>query len=436
MTERYDAIIIGAGIIGACVAYELAKRGWRTLNVDKLPAAGYGSTGASCAIIRTHYSTLDGTALAYEGYHYWQDWAQYLGAEDERGLARYRNVGCIVMKTEANGYLETVLEHQRHLGIPFEELDTEELRQRMPIYDLRLYGPPKATSDHLFGEPSGGELTGAVLFTHAGYVTDPQLAAHNVQRAAEALPIGATFRFNTAVTAIRRAGGRAAGVTLADGSEIDAPVIVNVAGPHSAKINAMAGVLEDMTITTRALRQEVSHVPSPAGFDFENDGYVFSDSDIGCYSRPEIGNHILIGSEDPECDVREWVDPDNYNTEFTHQWEVQVLREAQRIPELPVNPPLRGVVSLYDVSDDWIPIYDKSSLPGFYMAVGTSGNQFKNAPVAGVMMAELIEACERGQDHDRDPVQMRYHYTGRAANIGFFSRHRDVNPDSSFSVLG
>ena len=42
MSESYDAIIIGAGIIGACTAYELAKRGWRTLNLDKLPAAGYG----------------------------------------------------------------------------------------------------------------------------------------------------------------------------------------------------------------------------------------------------------------------------------------------------------------------------------------------------------------------------------------------------------
>ena len=89
MSARYDAIIIGAGIIGACTAFELAKRGWRTLNLDKLPAAGYGSTGSSCAIIRTHYSTLDGAALAYEGYFCWDDWAGYLEAADERGPARF-----------------------------------------------------------------------------------------------------------------------------------------------------------------------------------------------------------------------------------------------------------------------------------------------------------------------------------------------------------
>ena len=105
MSERYDGIIIGAGIIGACTAFELAKRGWRTLNVDKLPAAGYGSTGSSCAIIRTHYSTLDGSALAYEGYFRWEEWASYLGARDERGLAVFHKTGCLVMKTAANGYL-------------------------------------------------------------------------------------------------------------------------------------------------------------------------------------------------------------------------------------------------------------------------------------------------------------------------------------------
>ena len=58
MTKDYDAIIIGAGVIGASVAFELAKRGWRTLNIDRNGTAGHGSTSASCAIIRVHYSTL------------------------------------------------------------------------------------------------------------------------------------------------------------------------------------------------------------------------------------------------------------------------------------------------------------------------------------------------------------------------------------------
>ena len=104
----YDAVIIGAGVIGCAIAYELSKRGLRTLNVDRLPAAGYGSTSASCAVIRVHYSTLDGTAFAYDGYFAWKNWASHLQADDESGLARFRETGCLVMKTEGNQHLENI----------------------------------------------------------------------------------------------------------------------------------------------------------------------------------------------------------------------------------------------------------------------------------------------------------------------------------------
>jgi len=144
VSARYDAIIIGAGIIGACTAFELAKRGWRTLNLDKLPAAGYGSTSSSCAIIRTHYSTLDGSALAYEGYFRWDDWAGYLETADERGTAPFHKTGCLVMKTAANDHLRTVCAHQDALGIPWEDWGPERIAARFPFYDLRAFGP---TSD-------------------------------------------------------------------------------------------------------------------------------------------------------------------------------------------------------------------------------------------------------------------------------------------------
>ncbi len=434
MSDAYDAIIIGAGIIGACTAYELAAKGWKTLNVDKLPAAGYGSTGASCAIIRTHYSTLDGTAMAYEGYHYWKDWPGYIGVEDERGLAGFLETGAMVMKTELNGYLETICANMDALGIPWEHWDLERIRRKFTFYDLSRYAPVRRPEDPDFGKHAGGEVAGAVFFPNAGYISDPQLATHNVQRAAEAK--GAAFRFNGEIVEIRRERGRVAGVTLADGARIDSPVVVNVAGPHSYLINRMAGVEDGMNIKTRALRQEVAHVPSPEGFDFERDGLVTSDGDVGCYCRPESGNHILIGSEDPECDEREWVDPDDYDRDFTGQWTAQVYRMALRIPSLGIPGRMKGIVDLYDVSDDWIPIYDKSGLDGFYMAVGTSGNQFKNAPVAGAMMTELIERCEQGHDHDADPVRYTMRYTGRTIDIGFYSRRREINEESSFSVLG
>jgi sarcosine oxidase subunit beta len=70
------------------------------------------------------------------------------------------------------------------------------------------------------------------------------------------------------------------------------------------------------------------------------------------------------------------------------------------------------------------------------MAVGTSGNQYKNAPVAGAMMAYLIEQVEAGLDHDKDPVRYPLKYVDRQLNLGSFSRLREINRDSSFSVIG
>jgi sarcosine oxidase subunit beta len=434
MTKHADAIIIGAGVIGAATAFELAKLGYKTITVDRNHDAGTGSTGGSCAIIRVHYSTLEGSAFAYEGYFYWRDWADYLEVKDEQGLARFVDCGCLVMATEANGYLEKHKGFCRDLNIPFEEWDAAHIEERLPIYSMESFSPPKLMEDPAFGKSNGGRVGSGVFFPTAGYVTDPQLSAHNLMRAAEAK--GSTFRFNDTVTEIYQENGRVAGVALASGETIRAPVVLNVGGPASARLNQIAGVTGDMTITTRPLRQEVAHVPSPPEFDFEKQGIVVSDSDIGCYIRPEHGSYILIGSEDPPCDKHDWVDDEDFNRDFTDQWTVQVHRYAQRVPSLGIPSRMRGVVELYDVTEDWIPIYDKSSLPGFYMACGSSGNQYKNAPIAGKMMAALVDYCESGQDHDSEPLQFRLPYMERDINVGFYSRKREINKDSSFSVLG
>jgi sarcosine oxidase subunit beta len=180
-------------------------------------------------------------------------------------------------------------------------------------------------------------------------------------------------------------------------------------------------------------------VPSPPDFDFEHNGLHTSDGDTGIYFRPESGNNILIGSEDPDCDPKVWVeDPDTFDRHVTEQqWEAQVYRLARRMPSLRIPNERKGVVDLYDVSDDWIPIYDRSVLDGFYMAIGTSGNQFKNAPVVGHLMAELIDRVEHGHDHDAEPVQVRCEYNDEIVlDAGFYSRRREINPNSSFSVNG
>ena len=435
MTDGADAIIIGTGVIGAATAFELAKKGWKTLSLDRNSQVGHGSSAGSCAIIRMHYSTFDGTAFAWEGYHYWRDWANYLGLPEGAELALFRQTGCLVMKTEANGFLEKHMAFSRELDCPFEEWTPEQIVDRLPVYTLDSFAPAKRMDDPDFGKPNGGRMGGAVYWPLGGYVTDPALSAQNLMDAAR--QHGAQVRTGAEVVEILQSGGRVSGVRLASGEELHAPVVINVAGPGSSIVNAMAGVLDDMTIKTRPLRQEVVHVPAPEGFDFEANGTIVSDSDIACYCRPEHGNHILVGSEDPDCDPHQWTEDDiTYNRDFTDQWTTQAMRYAQRVPTLGIPNQSRGVVDLYDASTDWIPIYDKSSLPGFYMACGSSGNQYKNAPIAGKMMADLVGYCEAGNDHDTDPLQFTLPHIGRQVDVGFYSRKRPINEESSFSVLG
>ena len=435
--EDADAIIIGAGVIGCAVAFELARRGWRTLNVDKGPAAGFGSTSASSAIIRFSYSTHSGVAAAWEGMHYWRNWPEYLDSPDESGYARFVQCGMVILIAGEEGHHTRVMPIWDELGVPYELWSADVLRRRMPALDLGIFGPPARADDEAFWNEPDGELIGALFSPDGGYVDDPQLAAHNLQRAAEAS--GGEFRFRTEVVGILRDGTRCAGVELSDGSSLSAPVVVNVGGPHSSNINKLARVYDSMNITTEALRHETYHVPGPPDLDFTAEGFVTTDDDTGIYFRPQPGNNLLLGTIDPPCDPQITIDADADLGELTLEgWETNTMRVNRRIPSLGVPPPheKKGVVALYDKSGDWIPIYDRTDLDGFYVAIGTSGNQFKNAGVAGHMMAELIEAIEAGHDHDAEPLQVTGRFTGLSIDMGTFRRDRLIDTRSSMTVLG
>jgi sarcosine oxidase subunit beta len=436
MTQHYDQIIIGAGITGASIAFELSKKGYKTLVVDKLPAAGLGSTSSTCGIIRTHYSTLEGTAVAYESSFYWKNWAAYLNLKTSKNLARFIQTGAVVLN-QKNFDWSKYIKHHDTLKIPYEIWTSGQLLKRMPHFVDDSFFPPKRPDDPDFFNPPVDKIDPVVLFfPNNGYINDPQLSVENIQQASELN--GATFMFNSEVAEIRKHSNRVSGITLNNGQIFNAPVVVNASGPHSFIVNRLAGVDKKMKIKTRPLRHEVHFVPSPERFSYEDEGITVGDGDLGGYHRPEVGNIILVGSEDPDCDKLDWVDdPNHFNRNVTNaQWRAQVYRLALRIPDLPIPNRPKGFADLYDVSDDWIPIYDKSDLDGFYLAIGTSGNQYKNGPVIGQIMSQIIEACENGHDHDHEPVTIVLKHIGFNLNTGFFSRNRDIVSDSSFSVLG
>ncbi len=177
--------------------------------------------------------------------------------------------------------------------------------------------------------------------------------------------------------------------------------------------------------------------PAGYGTDAAPGPGVF-DMDLGTYMRPGPGGAWVVGGTEPECDGLEWVeDPDAVDGHVSSaRYESQVTRAARRLPELRVPNRPAGVVGVYDVADDWTPIYDRTDAPGFYVAMGTSGNQFKNAPIAGCFLAAIVEAVESGHDHDASPVTYVGAHTGLKIDLASFSRIRPVNTASSHTVLG
>ncbi len=420
-----DVIVIGAGVIGCAIALGLNRVGLKTLNVDALPAAGYGSTSHSSAVIRPFYSHVTAAAVAHEARYRWLDWAGTLGFEDPEGMAHYTESGGLVLMREGDedryaGNLEVLEE----IGVDYEILDGLALSDLYPGISLDAFGPPKRADEPGFGEPVRGRISGGIFMPAAGYVSDPQLAARNLMSAAQA--IGAEFRFNTRVRAVDREDDRVAGVTFEDGRTCSAPIVVNAAGPHSSAINELAGVSRTLRIRTRAERHEVAYLRAPGSYVTGGNGFLV-DLDTGVYLRPD-GVDLLVGSADPVCDPPDVVDPDAYNTEFSEQWTTQVYRAAQRFPALPIGNTARGTVGLYDVSNDWIPVYDRTDLEGYYLAIGTSGNQFKNAPVVGELMANVIL---KGARHDEEPATLDLPRVGRSVSLDFYSRHRELQQTSS-----
>jgi len=427
-----DAVVIGTGVIGAAVAYELAQTGLRVVAVDRSGGVGSGSTSSSSSIVRFHYSTFEGVAASWESKFSWETWPEYLDSEPGESLAKLVRTGALIL--DGSTERERVLPLFDRVGVPYQCWDAQTIRQQVPGLDPGRYGPPKPVTDDAFWADPDGEL-GGYYTPDGGFIDDPQLATQNLMAAARRH--GTEVRLREQVVAIPQENARVQGVRLRSGSVIHSPVVVNAAGPYSGQVNALAGVTGEFRVRTRPLRQEVHSVPAPAGYAGGELGPVVADGDLGTYFRSHFGGQLIVGGAEPDCDALHWIDdPDAFETQATDQvWDSQVLRLARRIPSLGVPPRPAGFAALYDVADDWIPIYDRTSLAGFYVAIGTSGNQFKNAPLAGRFMAAIIHACENGRDHDCDPVRFTGHFTKNEMNLGHYSRLRQPHAESA-NVMG
>ena len=223
--------------------------------------------------------------MAYEGFFYWKGWADYLEAPDESGLAQVHAVrarSCSRARPATTTRCcptTTASACRTRCGTP--RRSSRRCRSSTCTSSGRRRAPPTTTS------PRRARRSCRARSTRPTPATSTTRRSRRTTSSAPPRPRAAQFIYRRKVTEIRQAGGKVLGVTLDDGSEIDAGIVVNVAGPHSFVINRMAGVEDGMKIKTKALRHEVHHVPSPPGFDYEKDGHHVSDGDNAIYFRPE-----------------------------------------------------------------------------------------------------------------------------------------------------
>ena len=260
------------------------------------------------------------------------------------------------------------------------------------------------------------------MFTpSAGIVRTPLRVTRDLARAF--VKGGGQLRLGRSVTGLRVSRGRVGGVQLDTGETISTPIAVNAAGPHSDHVNQMARVTSDMRVRTRPLRHQMHRVWAPPGVDFEQGGCHVSDGDLGINFWPENGK-IAVGLEAADAGNLAEVHPDAPSVTTADCFREATNRLVLRVPGAVVTPRRSGWSGLFDVSDDWVAVYDRSCLDGFYLAIGSSGNQFKAAPFVGHLLVELILACESGLDTTRDDSVVSGPRTGETVYLSHYSRLR------------
>jgi sarcosine oxidase subunit beta len=377
--------------------------------------------------VRFHASSWERTALAREGYGWWTHWREWVGLDAAAAAPSIRRTGTLVLDT-GDGYVDRAVSHLERLGIPYERWDVGETRRRWPYLDLHRYG-----TDLI--EPSGW-LDGALYTPESGYVDDPALAVENLVDACR--QAGGQMRWGAMVTGVRPLGSGRLGVVLDSGETMAATSVLCAAGPQSRRLLEACGVLSDFTVLPAPLRHDM--FLAPVGAEVLGDARLthLVDRDLGTNFRPEGDQALLGGSEEPAGTVGDpaqsgW--PSEERPDPALHDEV-LLRLSRRIPGLGVPLRPRGTVGYYDVTDDWMPIYDRTCVPGLFVMAGTSGNQLKTAPVVGQLMAELMTACADGHDHDSDPLTVPGRYVDCSFSLAPFSRRRRPAPVSARTING
>ena len=354
MTQTYDAILIGAGVIGASLAFHLADRGLKTAILERRVSAS-GATGHSSGLVRMHYDLAAESELTFVSYkNYFRNWRERVG-----GDCGFMNTGFLqIAKREHEDKLRGNVANQQRIGINTSVISAAQVKELFP--DL--------ITDH---------FDSAAYEPDSGYA-DATLTTNSFLEAAKRN--GATLVQNCEVTAIHSAGGRVTGVSTTKG-DFDAPILINAAGAWAKQVAGLADIdvpLETWTHDVAFLHRPPSLGKFPAAID----------DVINCYFRPEGSALILAAGEDESLRG----EPPDAEDQTPTPTFLEKLIDAmvQRIPKIEES----GLHSIHvgrdGITPDQRSIYGASGLDGFYLACGLSGTGFKTSPAAGASLVELI----------------------------------------------
>jgi sarcosine oxidase subunit beta len=392
MTETADIVIIGGGVMGASVAYHLAKQGGGQIMLLERQALCNGTSGRSGAIVRQHYSNDFTIRMAKESLAVFQHFDDVIG-----GDCGFLTTGMIVMTdTQGAEALRANVKMQQGQGVETELVSHAEVREVAPGYnsegvELACY------------EPGTG-------------VADPMATTHCfAQRARD---YGVSIREFVAVTQILAEAGRVTGVRTSLG-DVHAPVVVLAANVWSVGLAQALGISLPITPT----RHPMVALRRPDDFGGRIGLHAVGlDLTRQIYLRPDIGGVTLVGSTENALTPS---DPDTYAQGLTEQ-EIAHFRTMAvgSMPALARAVPRGGWAGIYDDTPDYHPVLDR--LPGYeglYCAAGFSGHGFKLSPVVGQWMAQFVLT-------DKKPGDMQHFAFDR------FNAGREIRPRYSSGVLG
>jgi len=354
MTQTYDAIVIGAGVMGASLAFHLAERGLKTAILERRVSAS-GATGHSSGLVRMHYDLAAESELTFISYkNYFNSWKERVG-----GDCGFINTGFMqIAKREHEDKLRGNVANQQRIGINTSVISAADVKKLFPDLVTEHF-------DYAAYEPDSG-YADATLTTNSFLDSAKRNGAALIQ--------------NCEVTAIHTAGGRVTGVSTTKG-DFDAPIVINAAGAWARQVANLADIdvpLETWTHDVAFLHRPPSLGKFPAAID----------DVINCYFRPEGGALILAAGEDESLRGEA---PDAEDQTPTPTFLEKLIDSMiLRIPKIEES----GLHSIHvgrdGITPDQRAIYSAAGPDGFYLACGLSGTGFKTSPAAGASLVELI----------------------------------------------